>query len=321
MWVKTEIAQTRSKKPSGWGRTGASVQKEGMKRRLELAAHPVDARSVDVAPPELGPLGLVGVLAEHATDTAAEVECPLAGPVPAFGQTGVDPRPCDRPDPVVMTPGILGIELADTASQLQRRAGQGRHRCARLHRRLAGWPGSCTGRGASAAARTPAHGDRGTKPEARETDARFEALVLDFLAYLEFERGLARNTLDAYRTDLLQFGAFLAARDRDATEVARADVADFLADLATGVTPDADGNGGGGMLAGDDQPEDGLPAFLLQAPAARGADRRRSDRVADPADEEPQAPPRPQPRRGDEAARERRGGPIRLPSATGRCSR
>ena len=42
----------------------------------------------------------------------------------------------------------------------------------------------------------------------RKTDARFEALVLDFLAYLEFERGLARNTLDAYRTDLLQFGAF-----------------------------------------------------------------------------------------------------------------
>ena len=43
-------------------------------------------------------------------------------------------------------------------------------------------------------------------------EARFEALVLDFLAYLEFERGLSRNTLDAYRTDLLQFGAFLAER-------------------------------------------------------------------------------------------------------------
>jgi integrase/recombinase XerD len=81
------------------------------------------------------------------------------------------------------------------------------------------------------------------KAEAR-TDAHFEALVLDFLAYLEFERGLARNTLDAYRTDLLQFGAFLARRGRDATAVERADVADFLADLATGVAPDADGNGG-----------------------------------------------------------------------------
>jgi len=72
------------------------------------------------------------------------------------------------------------------------------------------------------------------RPGGSRADARFEALVLDFLAYLEFERGLARNTLDAYRTDLLQFGAFLADRDRAATEVERADVADFLADLATG---------------------------------------------------------------------------------------
>ena len=74
----------------------------------------------------------------------------------------------------------------------------------------------------------------------RPTDARFEALVLDFLAYLEFERGLARNTLDAYRTDLLQFGAFLARRDRDATAVERGDVADFLADLATGSPGDGE---------------------------------------------------------------------------------
>src|SRR5581483_7692837 len=46
----------------------------------------------------------------------------------------------------------------------------------------------------------------------RAPDERFEALVLDFLAYMEFERGLSRNTLDAYRTDLLQYGAFLAGR-------------------------------------------------------------------------------------------------------------
>jgi integrase/recombinase XerD len=75
----------------------------------------------------------------------------------------------------------------------------------------------------------------------RKVEARFEALVLDFLAYLEFERGLARNTLDAYRTDLLQFGAFLAERGIGATDVKRADVSDFLADLATGST-DAEGN-------------------------------------------------------------------------------
>jgi integrase/recombinase XerD len=72
------------------------------------------------------------------------------------------------------------------------------------------------------------------RPPEHVADARFEALVLDFLAYLEFERGLARNTLDAYRTDLLQFGAFLAARQRSASDAGRADIADFLADLATG---------------------------------------------------------------------------------------
>ena len=33
-----------------------------------------------------------------------------------------------------------------------------------------------------------------------------ESLTLDFLAYLELERGLSRNTLEAYRSDLLQFG-------------------------------------------------------------------------------------------------------------------
>ncbi|HEX2466835.1 MAG TPA: site-specific tyrosine recombinase XerD [Solirubrobacterales bacterium] len=82
------------------------------------------------------------------------------------------------------------------------------------------------------------------KPTAeREVEARFEALVLDFLAYLEFERGLARNTLEAYRSDLLQFGAFLAARGRGATEATRGDVADFLADLATGRRADGDDPG------------------------------------------------------------------------------
>ena len=58
--------------------------------------------------------------------------------------------------------------------------------------------------------------------------------MLDFLAHLEFERGLARNTLTAYRSDLLQFGTFLAKRHRGATEAERTDIADFLADLATG---------------------------------------------------------------------------------------
>ena len=65
-------------------------------------------------------------------------------------------------------------------------------------------------------------------------DQRFEHLVLEFLAYLEFERGLSRNTLEAYRTDLLQFGNFLARRKLSALDAGAADVADFLAELAAG---------------------------------------------------------------------------------------
>jgi integrase/recombinase XerD len=62
----------------------------------------------------------------------------------------------------------------------------------------------------------------------------YEHLVLDFLAYLEFERGLSRNTLEAYRSDLLQFGRFLEARGAEAVQASAADVSDFLAELAEG---------------------------------------------------------------------------------------
>jgi integrase/recombinase XerD len=66
------------------------------------------------------------------------------------------------------------------------------------------------------------------------TDARFEGLVLDFLSYLELERGLSRNTLTAYRTDLHQYGEFLVDHGVDALAARPADIGDFLADLATG---------------------------------------------------------------------------------------
>jgi integrase/recombinase XerD len=62
----------------------------------------------------------------------------------------------------------------------------------------------------------------------------FEQLVLDFLAYLEFERGLSRNTLEAYRADLLQFGAYLHAHGYDALDVGHAQLAGFLTMLAKG---------------------------------------------------------------------------------------
>ncbi len=64
--------------------------------------------------------------------------------------------------------------------------------------------------------------------------ARFERLVLDFLAYLEFERGLSRNTLEAYRSDLLQYGRFLDEREVSAVDAGPIDVSDFLTRLATG---------------------------------------------------------------------------------------
>jgi len=70
--------------------------------------------------------------------------------------------------------------------------------------------------------------------EQPRAESRFESLVLDFLSYLELERGLSRNTLDAYRTDLLQYGEFLAGRRLDALEIGPADIGEFLAGLATG---------------------------------------------------------------------------------------
>jgi integrase/recombinase XerD len=59
-------------------------------------------------------------------------------------------------------------------------------------------------------------------------------LVLDFLAYLELERGLSRNTLEAYRSDLQQYGEFLSRRGIDPLAVAPADLAAFVTELADG---------------------------------------------------------------------------------------
>ncbi|MBA2428621.1 MAG: site-specific tyrosine recombinase XerD [Thermoleophilaceae bacterium] len=66
---------------------------------------------------------------------------------------------------------------------------------------------------------------------APERSPVFEHLVLDFLAHLEFERGLSRNTLEAYRSDLLQLGRFLEARAVPALEASSADLSDYLTSL------------------------------------------------------------------------------------------
>ncbi|HET9094444.1 MAG TPA: site-specific tyrosine recombinase [Solirubrobacteraceae bacterium] len=63
---------------------------------------------------------------------------------------------------------------------------------------------------------------------------RLSALTLDFLAYLELERGLSRNTLEAYRSDLQQLGAFLDRHGVDPLEVDTALLSAFVSELAEG---------------------------------------------------------------------------------------
>jgi integrase/recombinase XerD len=66
-----------------------------------------------------------------------------------------------------------------------------------------------------------------------------ERLLLDFLAYLELERGLSRNTLQAYRSDLLQFGEFLDRQGLSVGEARHGDLAAFLSELAGTPPPKA----------------------------------------------------------------------------------
>jgi integrase/recombinase XerD len=63
---------------------------------------------------------------------------------------------------------------------------------------------------------------------------RLTDLTLDFLAYLELERGLSRNTLEAYRSDLQQFGEFLSRRGLDPLTVTPTDLSAFVTELASG---------------------------------------------------------------------------------------
>jgi integrase/recombinase XerD len=64
--------------------------------------------------------------------------------------------------------------------------------------------------------------------------SRIADLMFDFLGYLELERGLSRNTLDAYRSDLQQFGQFIAQRELDPLTITPAELATFVSELAGG---------------------------------------------------------------------------------------
>ena len=139
----------------------------------------------------------------------------------------------------------------------------------------------------------------------------FEHLVLDFLAYLEFERGLSRNTLEAYRSDLLQFGAYL--NGRDALGVTHSDLAGFVSSLA----------------AGDGEKPPVAPATLQRKVACLRSFyrhlRRQGELDDDPtaqparAQAEPAAAARAQPRRGRQAARAAARHRGRRRCATARC--
>jgi integrase/recombinase XerD len=70
--------------------------------------------------------------------------------------------------------------------------------------------------------------------EASTFARRLTEYTLDFLAYLELERGLARNTLEAYRTDLQQYGEFLTRQRLDPLDATPNQLAAFVSELAVG---------------------------------------------------------------------------------------
>jgi integrase/recombinase XerD len=75
-----------------------------------------------------------------------------------------------------------------------------------------------------------------TAPTVREAH-RITDLTFDFLGHLELERGLSRNTLEAYRSDLQQFADFLERHELDPVSVQPSDLGAFISELAAG-TPE-----------------------------------------------------------------------------------
>src|SRR5436305_8352505 len=73
-----------------------------------------------------------------------------------------------------------------------------------------------------------------TTTDAGPCSRRLTDMTLDFLAYLELERGLSRNTLEAYRSDLQQYGRFLDRRGLDPLQVDPRDLSAFISELADG---------------------------------------------------------------------------------------
>jgi integrase/recombinase XerD len=90
--------------------------------------------------------------------------------------------------------------------------------------------------GASAPGRPPSERRAAVAGTARSS---FEGQVSRFLDHLSVERGVARNTLDAYRRDLAKYGTYLEGRGiSDATAVDEGRVAGFVEWLSSAELPD-----------------------------------------------------------------------------------
>src|SRR5215208_1381466 len=144
-----------------------------------------------------------------------------AGRFPVTGRHGSDGRPCLR------SPAML--ERAKTRRERLTSADPApfpvRDRRARRPR-LCGDVRARDPRRAGAA--RDDGDDPGLAPAGQMSDGRLAALFLDMLAA---ERGAAANTLSAYRRDLEDYAAFLAAKRIDAAEVEPAAVRAYVASL------------------------------------------------------------------------------------------
>jgi len=58
-----------------------------------------------------------------------------------------------------------------------------------------------------------------------------DPIVRGFLDYLNVEKGLTPLTVGAYKSDLIQFAEFLAARRRELAQARREDIRAFLSQL------------------------------------------------------------------------------------------
>lgn len=69
--------------------------------------------------------------------------------------------------------------------------------------------------------------------------ASLDRWIDEFVTYIQVERGLAKNTVDAYRRDLAVFRAFCASKNLVLADIKARHVTDYLARLRGGRTPAA----------------------------------------------------------------------------------